>query len=62
MTLQEIKDHFGDNIIYKFNGTRDELYALMMDNSTGYNYIMVNDEIYFTSLVKVDDVKIEIIT
>lgn len=47
MTEQEIKNYFGANIIYRWNGTLDELADFMNEAGISYNYIVVIDVIYF---------------
>lgn len=47
MTNQEIKNYFGRDAVYMFNGSLNELNSLMIDNNISYNYIVAQYQIYF---------------
>jgi hypothetical protein len=53
---QIVKDHFGNNNIYRFNGNRDRLSELGIP----VNYIIVQNEIYFVSEETSNDVRVEL--
>ena len=55
MTDQEIKDHFKQPVVYKFNGTISELHDMCVALSASYNYLIDNHQIYFVSPVAVSD-------
>ena len=50
MTLEEIKTYFGRDTVFKFDGTTEELTALMEQSNMGYNYIIVSYVIYFVTI------------
>lgn len=55
MNEQQILNHFGNHIIYNFNGTHDEFLAAFNDKNI--NYIITSYLIYFISseLLTTDD-------
>jgi hypothetical protein len=39
MTPEQIHAYFGNDVVYIFNGTADDLHDLMVANDLSYNYI-----------------------
>lgn len=63
MTNQEIIDYFdGSHTVYKFTGKINELQQLQETQGVGFNYIRVQDEIYFVTQTPAADSRISIIT
>jgi len=59
--LDELKTHFGEVVIYKFNGTLEELHVLMVAASSSYNYSIISDVIYFITLEPITGSNVEIV-
>jgi len=61
MNTQEIKDYFGDRVIYTFSGSLDELADLQSKTTNSYNYIIVAGQIYFVAEKSVDDARASVL-
>lgn len=61
MTIEEIKQHFSDRTVYRFNGSLQELTALQEQQQFSMNYAIVADIIYFVSDVDIVDTRLELI-
>lgn len=59
MTEQEVLNYYGDNVVYRFNGTLDELNELQRTTENSYNYLRVKDVIYFVAQNPVEDSRAE---
>lgn len=55
MTIEEIKQYFGGNAFYRFNGTAAELAELQDRDVNSYNYIVADYVIYFSPERPVSD-------
>ena len=60
MDLEQIKQHFGDALVYKFTGTAEELAQIQIDNNSSYNYIKDGYTFYYVSDVEISDPKVTI--
>lgn len=60
MGLEQIKQHFGDALVYKFTGTLEELTQIQVNNNSSYNYIKDGDTFYYVSDVEISDPKVTI--
>jgi hypothetical protein len=49
MTLEEIKTHFNNNDVYRFDGKANELIELLIANGVSHNYIGVDEVPYFVA-------------
>lgn len=58
MTIDQIKEHFADQQVNRFDGPADDLAALHASAGVSYNYIVVADVIYFVSERPVADARI----
>lgn len=54
MTDNEIKNYFGDNTVYKFIGTPDQIVPLLIDKGIAVNYIVANYTVYLTCSESLD--------
>lgn len=54
---QQLKQHFGNRDIYRFNGHKDRLSEL----DISINYVIMNNEIYFVSEETSNDVRVELV-
>lgn len=54
---QQLKQHFGDCNIYRFNGHRDRISELGISVS----YVIIENEIYFVSEDTSTDVRVELV-
>lgn len=58
MTMeQQLKQHFGNVDIYRFNGNRSRIGEL----GIAVNYVIVDNEVYFVSESVSDDVRVELV-
>lgn len=55
MTKTEILNYFAGNIVYQFNGTNQQLEQLQINTNNSYNYIKVDNIIYFVAEHEVTD-------
>ncbi len=55
MTNQEIKDYFGQQSIYRFDGSLEDLKNLMESQSVSYNYIVDQYQVYFIAHGQISD-------
>jgi hypothetical protein len=62
MTNQEILDYYTGRVVYQFNGTVDELQQLQEETENSYNYIRVQDQIYFIAQNAVEDQRAVVLT
>jgi hypothetical protein len=61
MDIEQIKQHFGDALIYKFIGTASELSEIQISNNSSYNYIQVNgDTFYYISDYEISDPRVTV--
>lgn len=54
---QQLKQHFGNQNIYRFNGHKDRLGELGISIS----YVIISNEIYFVSEDVSDDIRVELV-
>jgi hypothetical protein len=54
---QQLKQHFGDVDIYRFNGHRSRIGEL----GIAVNYVIVENEIYFVSEQVSTDIRVELV-
>lgn len=62
MTNQQILDYFKGATVYKFNGTASELQQLQEETNNGYNFVRVQDVIYFVAQQEVRDSRAVVLT
>jgi hypothetical protein len=62
MTNQEILDYYTGRVVYQFNGNVDELQQLQEETENSYNYIRVQDQIYFVAQNAVEDPRAVVLT
>lgn len=62
MTKTEILNYFVDRVVYQFNGTAQELQQLQTDTNNSYNYIKVDNIIYFVAEHEVADSRVTKLT
>ena len=55
MTLEEIKQYFGQNQTYQFNGTESQLHDLMLSLNANYHTLVVRDVVYFTTAIDISN-------
>ena len=55
MTNQEIKDYFGQQTVYRFDGSLKDLQSLMESQGISYNYIVDQYQVYFIAYGLVSD-------
>lgn len=54
---QQLKNHFGNLNIYRFNGHVSKIHEL----KTAINYVIIQNEIYFVSESVPADVRVELV-
>ena len=59
---QQILDYFKGATVYKFNGTASELQQLQEETNNGYNFVRVQDVIYFVAQQEVRDSRAVVLT
>lgn len=57
MTTTEILNYFAGNTVYSFSGTAQELQQLQITTNNSYNYIKVDNIIYFVAEHEVTDLR-----
>ena len=57
MTNEQLTLQFGDQVVYQFNGSLDELRELQESAGASYNYIISREVIYFVSERPVSDAR-----
>lgn len=61
MTEQEVLDYYKDRTVYKFAGTLEELNTLQTETNNSYNYIKVQNTVYFVAQNPVEDPRAQIL-
>lgn len=62
MTLEQLTKHFGDQVIYRFDGTVDALTQMQHDEGSSFNYVISQDVIYFVADKPVTDSRATAVT
>lgn len=58
MSIEDIKNYFGGQQVYQFNGTAIELHDLMLSLNTSYSTLKVNDVLYFTTFIEISNANV----
>ena len=58
MSIDDIKNYFGGQQVYQFNGTTTELHDLMLSLNTSYSTLKVNDVLYFTTFIEISNANV----